>query len=330
MKRQIGKEFLRFLTISSFTTALVAVITWVLFPTEIIRSPHSYNNDASNVANSDPIPGSCTVFTASYGNTVLFGNNEDYKKIDMYYWIRPSGEKTYGGVYFGFGMNSGNFSQQGGVNEKGLAFDFMGLPEAPLNNHPELPNRGAIINRIQQICATVEEAISLVKKYNWGMSLSWQVMLADAKGDAVVISAGPDGELAFTRKSLGDGYLVSTNFNLANPKNTFEGSYPCWRYDKADEMLKRIRVEKDITVDYFRSILDAVHIEGAIGNTLYSYVFDLRNGVIYLYYWHQFYEVATLKVTEVIAKKPSPTRIETLFSEKTVKQAEDEHQKYKK
>jgi hypothetical protein len=278
----------------------------------------------------DLVPESCTVFAASFGSTVLFGNNEDYKKIDLYYWIRPPGENTYGGVYLGFRTNSGNFSQQGGVNEKGLAFDFMGLPQAPLNNHPELPNRGAIINRFQQTCATVEEAISLTKKYNWGTSLGWQVLLADATGDAVVISAGPDGELAFTRKPEGDGYLVSTNFNLANPKNTFDGSYPCWRYNKADEMLKRIKDEKDLTVDYFRSILDAVHIEGAVGNTLYSNVYDLRNGVIYLYYWHQFHEVATLNVAEVIAKNPSPTPIQALFSEETVKQAEDEHQKYKR
>jgi len=141
---------------------------------------------------------------------------------------------------------------------------------------------------------------------------------------------GRDGELAFTRKPRGDGYLVSTNFNLANPKNTFVGSYPCWRYNKADEMLKRIKDEKDLTVDYFRSILDAVHVEGAVGNTLYSNVYDLKNGVIYLYYWHQFHVVATLKVAEVIAKKSSPTPIRALFSEETVKRADDEHQKYRK
>ena len=26
------------------------------------------------------VPGSCTIFSASYSNTVLFGNNEDYNK----------------------------------------------------------------------------------------------------------------------------------------------------------------------------------------------------------------------------------------------------------
>jgi pimeloyl-ACP methyl ester carboxylesterase len=272
------------------------------------------------------IPGSCTIFTASFGSTVLYGNNEDYRIPKTYYWVEPAGENTYGGVFLGFD----NFFPQGGINEKGLAFDFNALPEAPLNPHNELPDRGDIMKELYQTCATVEEAIALAEKYNWGSSIRWQVLLADATGDAVVVSAGPDGELAFTRKPEGDGYLVSTNFNRANPKNTYRGGYPCWRYNKAVEMLEKIKSEKDLTVDYFKSILDACHVEGAVGNTLYSNVFDLKNGVIYLYYWHQFYETAIIKVADEIKKNQPPTRIKELFSQETVKRAEEEFQKYKK
>jgi len=272
------------------------------------------------------VPGSCTIFAASFGDTALYGNNEDYNNPNTYYWVRPAGENTYGGVYLGFD----NFSPQGGINEKGLAFDYNALPEALLNPKPDLPNKGAIMRKIQETCATVEEAITLAKKHNWGRSLKWQVLLADATGDAVVFSAGPDGELAFTRKSGGDGYLVSTNFNRANPKNTYKGSYPCWRYDKAVEMLEKIEDEEDLTVDYFRSILDAAHVETAVGNTLYSNVFDLKKGIIYLYYWHQFEEVAVLNVAEEIDRKPQLTRIRELFSDETVKRADEEFRNYQK
>jgi len=186
------------------------------------------------------------------------------------------------------------------------------------------------MRKIQETCATVEEAIALAKKLNWGSSLRWQVLVADATGDAVAISAGPDRELAFTRKPRGNGYLVSTNFNRANPENTFQGSYPCWRYNRAVEMLGKIEDEEDLTVDYFRTILDATHVEGGVGNTLYSNVFDLKKGVICLYYWHQFEEVVALKIAEELAKNPQPTRIKDLFSPETVKRAEEEFQNYKK
>lgn len=35
---------------------------------------------------SDPAPESWTIFTASYGDTVLFGNNEDWINPNTYYW----------------------------------------------------------------------------------------------------------------------------------------------------------------------------------------------------------------------------------------------------
>ena len=302
-----------------FTNSAIALVIFSVILTGILFA-------IDKTSDSELVPGSCTIFAASFGNTALYGNNEDYTNPNTYYWVRPSDEDTYGGVYVGFD----NFSPQGGINEKGLAFDYNALPEASLNPHPDLPNKGDIMRKIHEQCATVEEAIALAKKHNWGRSLRWQVLLADATGDAVVFSAGPDGELAFTRKSKGDGFLVSTNFNRANPKNTYRGGYPCWRYNKAVGMLEKIKDEEDLTVEYFRDILDAAHVESARGNTLYSNVFDLKNGIIYLYYWHQFEEVATLNVAEEIAKKTQPTRLRDLFSKETVKQAEEEFQNYKK
>lgn len=305
-----------------FHKSWIAAVTLVILLSFLTGSVSSNDTPSSE----ETVPGSCTIFAASFGGLALYGNNEDYNNPKTYYWIRPSGEGKFGGVYVGFD----NLSPQGGINEKGLAFDYNALPEAPLNPHPELPARGALMRRIQETCSTVEEAITLSKKYNWGFSLRWQVLMADATGDAVVISAGPDGELAFTRKPSGDGYLVSTNFNRANPKNTYRGSYPCWRYDKAVEMLDEIIEEKDLTVDYFRDILDAAHVESAVGNTLYSNVFDLKNGIIYLYFWHQYGEVVKLNVAEEIAKNPKPTRLRDLFSKETVRRADEELQKYKK
>ena len=270
----------------------------------------------SETALSDAIPGSCTIFTASYGNTVLFGNNEDYTNPKTYYWVSPSSEGNYGGVYFGFD----NFSLQGGINEKGLSFDANALPKARLNPHPEFPAPPSewVVETIMKKAATVEEAIEIAGRYkrdNWGIPLKYQIILADATGDAVVIGAGPDGELAFTRKKQGDGYLVSTNFNRANPENAY--SYPCWRYDRTVEMLDKIEDEDDLTVDYFKSILDAVHGESASGNTLYSNIFDLRNGIIYLYHWHQFDEVVKLNVAEQIERGFWCQRIADLFSQQT-------------
>jgi hypothetical protein len=280
---------------------------------------------------SESVPRTCTIFSAAYEDMVLFGNNEDFNNPETHFWTIPPQEGQFGVVYLGFN----DLIPQGGINEKGLAFDTNGLPPLDLNPHRELlplPS-GWIVYTIMREAATVEEVIDMAKshyRYNWGIPMKYQIFIADAAGDAVVISVGTDGELAFTRKQKGDGYLVSTNFNLANPDNYY-GSSTCWRYNTAQTMLQQLNDKNSLTIPYFRSILDAVHVEGANTNTLYSNIFDLRNGLIYLYHWHQFDEVVILNVAEELLKateENESNKISDLFSRKTVKQANSEYQYY--
>jgi hypothetical protein len=272
------------------------------------------SSDAS--ALSPAAPGSCTIFTAVQGETVLFGNNEDWINPETRYWAIPSRGERYGGVYFGFD----NYYPQGGINQMGLAYDVNSTPPAPLNAHPDRPplSRRFFRHMLEQ-CATVEEAIAFALKYNWGTEMGGQIHLADASGDAAVISAGPDRELAITRKPQGDGFLVSTNFNLADHRSTPSG---CWRYDTATSMLGQLSKKADLTIEFARDILDATHQESASVNTVYSNVFDLQNGVIYLYHWYQFDEVVTLDVDQLTTAHPISAPIRDLFSPETVQRAD--------
>lgn len=283
-----------------------------------------------------PVPGSCTIFSASIGDKVLFGNNEDYYKPKTYLWTDPATEENYGCVYLGFK----DYSHQGGINEKGLCFDANALPDSRINLHSELispPHYKPPYEKyeiwipvlILRKAATIKEAIEIAKKYqrkNWypnSGNLSYQLNFADAAGDAVVISVDETGELAFTRKNKNENFLISTNYNKSNPGNALE--YPCQRYTKAEEMLGVINNENDLTVDYFKSILNSVHQEGIFSQTLYSNIFDLKNGIIYLYHRHQFGEVVELKVDKELAKGKIMVRIRDLFSEETVRKASSEY-----
>ncbi len=280
----------------------------------------------------NPVPGSCTIFSASIGDKVLFGNNEDYYKPKTYLWTDPATKENYGCIYLGYK----NYSHQGGINEKGLCFDANALPKSKINPHSELslppnyekPYENIIIwipVLILRKAATVEEAIEIAKKYqrkNWypiSENLKYQLNFADAKGDAVVISVNENGELAFTRKNENENFLISTNYNKANPENALE--YPCERYKITEEKLQQIKTENDLTVDSFKSILDTVHEKGVFNKTLYSNIFDLKNGIIYLYYKHQYNEVVVLKIKEELAKGHFNIRIRDLFSKETTSKA---------
>ena len=253
----------------------------------------------------------CTVFTIAKGDQVFFGGNDDYTNPDSYYWVDPGDGENYGAIWIGYPDNV-----QQGVNEMGLAYDANGLPRVDTNPHQERKSvsgdYSAYPIHILHECATVAEVIEWVEAHQWHTYMHDQMQFADATGDAVIISAGEDGEVVFTRKPPGDGFLVSTNFNVANPSNGY--GYPCWRYDTATERLAELlEMDGELTAQDATAVLDAVHVEGGSSWTLESMLADLPNGVVYLYTFHQFDHPLVLNVADEIAKAPPPTMLSDMF-----------------
>jgi hypothetical protein len=274
-------------------------------------------------SNGSPSSG-CTVFTVSKGDQVFFGGNDDYINPDSYYWVDPGNDINYGAIWIGTPDNV-----QQGVNEKGLAYDANGLPRVDTNPHPERdPVLGGYTYYPIQIlheCATVNEVIKWVNTHRWHSYMHDQMQFADASGDAVIISAGRDGELVFTRKPPGDGFLVSTNFNVANPSN---GNFPCERYETATEQLgKLLKQEDDLSTEDVSSVLEAVSTAGGSSWTLESLLADLPHGLVYLYYFRQFDKPVILNVAEEIALDRPSGPLSKLFPEDVQQEAARRYQR---
>jgi hypothetical protein len=273
----------------------------------------------------EDVPAGCTVFTVARGDRVFFGGNDDYVNPDSYYWVDPGGGRSYGAIWIGPPDNV-----QQGVNAKGLAYDANGLPRVDVNPHSERTpvsgGYGAYPIQILRECATVEEVIAWVNTHEWHSYMHDQMQFADATGDVVVISAGADGEVALTRKPRGDGYLVSTNFNVANPSNGYQ--YPCPRYQKAQELLGQlVRREGELTAEDAANVLDAVHVEGMPSWTVESLVADLPHGIVHLYYFHQFDKPLVLDVAEEIARVRAAGPLSRLFPEDVQQEAARRYQR---
>ncbi|MCU0856831.1 MAG: linear amide C-N hydrolase, partial [Pontiellaceae bacterium] len=106
----------------------------------------------------------CTGFCISTDTTVFFGNNEDYSNPDTKIWYEPGSEGKYGRVSFGFD----DFFSQGGMNEKGLCFDGFATKLKKVIKSPDKLDEGLgeIINIVMSECATVEDVLQLLSKYN--------------------------------------------------------------------------------------------------------------------------------------------------------------------
>lgn len=259
-----------------------------------------------------PIGESCTIFTATIGNRVLFGNNEDYRLWGIFAWFVPAqtirlysgDESVYGAIFFGFDENgdAADGYPQGGMNDQGLCMDGNGLGPYTINAHPERePPSCALLAQVLWECATVDEVEAWFLTHTIGSSMNYQLHYADATGDALVVSAGSDHEIAFTRIGS-NSCLVSTNINVADPSRDV---YDCWRYSTSMAMLTGISSESALTVEACRDVLNAVHQDGTYA-TKYSNVFDCVTRDVYLWYNRDYSHIATFNLdTELTAVQPS-------------------------
>jgi hypothetical protein len=243
----------------------------------------------------------CTIVTVTIDDKIFFLNNEDYERPEdgtFILFVPPqeipakwnSPDKTGMIKIFGFslvGSKFGNLAPQGGINSEGLCYDINALPPNPLKKQEGEPWDCTFnFYDILWTNRTVEDVINWFKTHKFPSDrFSYQIHVADAIGDVVVIGLNEDGEMVFTRK--GDkNYLVSTHFDLVNIKN---GNHPCNRYDAATEICERLVKRNDVTLTDCEEILDAAHIEykNEVG-TLYSNIFDLKEKKIYLYHIGKF------------------------------------------
>ncbi len=230
----------------------------------------------------------CTGFTASQGDTVLVGNNEDWFDPDPYIRVYPPENEKYGRIFFEFEWppeDPAFYVPFGGINDHGLVFDiFLHPPLKPVNSWMKPRYHGDLMAHCMEVCRTVEEVLEIFDMYNLDFMEDIQYFVVDRAGSSAIIEGD---EIIYKQGS----YQVVTNFLQSNPEH---GWYPCWRYETAVSMLEDMT---ELSIDYFKSICNATHQEGAYP-TVYSNIYDIKNGVIYLYHYYDYENVVILNISE--------------------------------
>jgi hypothetical protein len=238
----------------------------------------------------------CTIFVATRGGRVLFGNNEDWNNPHTRLWFVPPKGSHYGVVYVGFDDNY----PQGGMNERGLCFDGAALPAAEQAAIPGKKKANPwIVDRMMRECATVDEALALLEQYDLPVLERAQLLLADRSGASAIV------ERNHVIRRAGD-YQIATNFRQSriSPETARDP-----RYQTVNE---RLAGTGPLSVELFRSLLDATHQEGP-SSTLYSTIYDLQSGDIYLYVAHDYSHVAKMNLPEELKKGKRRIALKTLF-----------------
>ena len=254
----------------------------------------------------------CTGFFAIRGDDAFVGNNEDYySTTQTKIFVKPPEGKKYGRLFFGFyspeqHYGFGNFNPQGGMNEQGLFFDCFATPPLPVK---ESENKIEFDDHPLEIllgeCATVEDVVAKFNNYNLGFMKKFQIFIADKTGQSAIIEGDK-----IVRKS--GWYQVVTSFYHSNPSL---GGYPCKRYETALNILEN---SKGISIEQFKKILVKTHVENIKYNsriieTLYSNIYDLRKGLVYVYYRHDFDNEIIINLKNEFIKGKRFYNLQSLF-----------------
>jgi len=255
----------------------------------------------------------CTGFTASDGENVLVGNNFDLHDFNMYMHFFPAEEDKFGRLIFDIWWpsedNPDYILPKQGMNDQGLFFDLYLTPtlypinssDKPIfnNNDPDYYDSSYWAYCLAK-CSTVSEVLEIFDQYNLEVMYFFQAFFVDKYGDSVII----EGDDIIYRE--GD-FQVITNFYHSHPELGGIGGYPCWRYNTAVSMLENMT---ELSVDYFTSICNVTHVDD---HSVFSPIYDLKQGKIWIYYFHNYDRVLEFDLNEEIEKGESRTYLGSLF-----------------
>lgn len=256
----------------------------------------------------------CTFFKITKDGRTIVGNNEDAWSINSRVRFVNGGPGEYGAIYFSHfnGSPMRIRIDQGGMNSEGLVFDGLAVPAKNLVPGGDLPliHFSDLMPIVMRTCATVHEAEALIRKYDTSLLNHAFVILVDRNGDYLIA----EGDTLYTGN---DAIQAFGNFRMSACSNL--DSVPIQRYQKGRALLAE---GAETSLSFGTAVLDrmAARRSGSdersgISGTLYSNLYDPQNGIVNLYFYHDYATVRSFNVKEELAKGDHEVEMASLFPE---------------
>lgn len=196
------------------------------------------------------------------------------------------------------------------MNEMGLAFERL------VSYHPNqqgFSNRKTIVNPTKYLkdilhnCQSVEEVQEYISKFDHSYFIDDVFIYVDKSGKYLIVEP--------YKLTIGNEptYVIS---NFCPSITSEENANKLERYRNGVEFIKK---GIDTTIEYRSSLLDTMHVcRKKIGDgTLLSSIWDLNNGTVNLYFYHNYEKTVRFNLNEELKKGDHIIAIETLFPKNT-------------
>lgn len=225
----------------------------------------------------------CSMIKLTKNGKTIVGNNEDWYNPNTRIWFETSKNGGFGAMYVGYE----NMFPQGGMNEAGLVFDGFGQSyRAVTDTTGKLKiSPGDLYKKIMRECATVDEVKNLFNQYNRSFWSSSVLRFVDKSGKYLYFD--------------GDSLIIGDNATFVQTNVRPYENKECWRLEKAKRLVAN---SYNTSIDYCASVMDSVHQGGNWGGSVYTTIYDLNEGKIYLYYFYDYKHVVTFDLKDELLK----------------------------
>lgn len=243
----------------------------------------------------------CSMFKITKDKKTIVGNNEDWWNPMTQIWFEP--KKNYKFGYMAIGFHD-NFAQ-GAVNDGGLMFDGFAMPFKPTKNttNKEYIEMSKVISTIMHNYSSVED----VKKY------LAKINLIDLTNSMLVFIDKDGKYLRVESDELFIGNEEQQSFSNFYPSLTSSTELVDLPYYQNGCKFIKSSVENNANFSYVTSVMDNFKQT----STQYTTIYDLKNGIIKLFYFHNFKNSVEINLVKELKKGKHTIKIPDLFPKNT-------------
>lgn len=248
----------------------------------------------------------CSGYKITAHQSTIMGSNEDAWRTTPHIWFENFNVK-YGAAFTGSRFDGDNgYAPQSGMNVMGLAFErLVSYHPVQLGFHKRktIKNPTKYLKDILHNCKNVEEVKSYISQYDQSYFIEDVFFYVDKSGKYLIVEP-------YKILNGDDPYYVISNFcpSITNEEKAFQLD----RYRKGKYFLKK---NLDTSLTFCKALSDTMHVcRPKIGDgTLLSSIWNLNEGSVNLYFYHNYQSVVKFNLVDELNKGDHIIAIDKLF-----------------
>lgn len=252
----------------------------------------------------------CSMYKITSDDKTIVGTNFDAWYLTPTIWFENKSTENLFGAVFSGGRIDGVYgiAPQSGMNEAGLSFSRLAAP-APQHDQSDLVNKRKIehptlyLKRILHQCRNVEEVQQFINEYDHSFFIEDVFIYIEKSGKYIVVEP-------YTMTIGNDTNYVLSNFCPSVTSTAY--AHKLKRYHNGVEFLKD---KSDTSLRFATALSDTMHVcRKKIGDgTLLSSVWNLKEGVVSIYFYHDYEHMVQFNLQDELNKGDHQYAIVSLF-----------------